>query len=187
MGVLLKKVYFNEITAGASNDLQRSTQLAHAMVCEWGMSDRVGNLAYGGKSQSEVFLGRDFSRGKDYSEQTAQIIDEEIRKIIDDCYQETYALIEKNKPLLDKLSARVLEKETLDEEEIRVICGLAPAVPEAAAVSNPVSGVAVSPQSPTSIDVSFEPPPAPPIAPVPSPFGNVSGSVPPAQPPHTLF
>jgi len=129
-GRIAEKIYFNEITAGASNDLQRATQLAHAMVCEWGMSERIGNLAYGSKSQSEVFLGRDFSRGKDYSEQTAQMIDEEIRSIVEGCYQETYATLEKNRNLLEKLAMRVLEKETLDEEEIRVICGLAPSVTE---------------------------------------------------------
>ncbi len=123
-GRIAEKVYFNEITAGASNDLQRATQLAHAMVCEWGMSERIGHLAYGSRTQSEVFLGRDISRAKEYSEQTAQMIDEEIREIVDGCYKETYALMDQNKPMLEKLSARVLEKETLDEDEIRLICGL---------------------------------------------------------------
>lgn len=147
-GRIAEKIYFNEITAGASNDLQRATQLAHAMVCEWGMSERIGNLAYGGKSQSEVFLGRDFGRGKDYSEKTAQTIDEEIRSIVEGCYQETYALLEKNRTLLNSLSARVLEKETLDEEEIRSICGLPPASKAAPSVD---TGRVIT-----------EPPPAPP-------------------------
>ena len=169
-GRIAEKIYFNEITAGASNDLQRATQLAHSMVCEWGMSDRIGNLAYGGKSQSEVFMGRDFGRGKDYSEQTAQMIDEEVRKFIDESYKETYALIEKNRTLLDKLSARVLEKETLDEEEIRVICGLAPAVPPKEPPAPPSAAASVEPVNP-SVEPKIqrsEPPPIPPITPAPS-------------------
>ncbi len=167
-GRIAEKIYFNEITAGASNDLQRATQLAHSMVCEWGMSERLGNLAYGGKSQSEVFLGRDFGRGKDYSEKTAQTVDEEIRSIVEGCYTETYALMEKNKPLLDKLSARVLEKETLDEDEIRLICGLPSLRPE----EPPVSGV-ISESAPPEHDNSFEikpktDGPVPPISSTPS-------------------
>lgn len=155
-GRIAEKITFNEITAGASNDLQRATQLAHAMVCEWGMSDRLGNLAYGGKSQSEVFLGRDLGRGKDYSEQTAQVIDEEIKRIVDECYNDSYALIEKNKTLLDKLSARVLEKETLDEEEIRTICFGAGIAPSPIAGSADSSGLVQptdlpAPQAPPSV------------------------------------
>ena len=176
-GRIAEKIYFNEITAGASNDLQRATQLAHAMVCEWGMSDRLGNLAYGSKSQSEVFMGRDFGRGKDYSEQTAQMIDEEIRNIVDGCYKETYALMEKNKPLLDKLSARVLEKETLDEDEIRLICGLPSLHPvepltdkNSSDSAPPFSNISSSAPStqPLSGNISSEPPPAPPFSPAPS-------------------
>ena len=142
------------------------------------MSERLGNLAYGGKSQSEVFLGRDFGRGKDYSEKTAQTIDEEIRSIVEGCYKETYTLMEKNKPLLDKLSARVLEKETLDEEEIRLICGLPslyPAEPlvdnnnrsdSAPSASNISSSMPLA--QPLNGNISTDPPPVPPFSPAPS-------------------
>ena len=122
-GRVAEEVYFNEITSGASDDLQRATQIAQTMVCELGMSDKMGHLTYG-KSNHQAFLGRDLMREKDYSEQTAVLIDEEVRRIIREAYEKTHQLITKNREKLNALSKELLEKEVLDEEEIKKIVGL---------------------------------------------------------------
>ncbi len=127
-GRVAEELYFNEITSGASDDLQRATQIAQTMVCELGMSVKLGNLTYG-KSQQQVFLGRDLMREKDYSEQTAVLIDEEVRSIVNESYQRAKNLLTQNRDKLKALSQELLEKEVLEEETIRRIVGLNPIVP----------------------------------------------------------
>ncbi len=122
-GRVAEEIYFNEITSGASDDLQRATSIAQTMVCELGMSAKLGNLTFG-KSQQQVFLGRDLMREKDYSEDTAVKIDEEVRAIINESYNRAKALITQNRQKLDALSKELLEKEVLEEETIRKIVGL---------------------------------------------------------------
>ena len=122
-GRVAEEIYFNEITSGASDDLQRATQLAQTMVCELGMSEKMGNLTYG-KRDHQAFLGRDLMREKDYSEQTAVLIDEEVRRIIREAYEKTRQIISDNRDKLNALSKELLEKEVLDEEEIKKIVGL---------------------------------------------------------------
>ena len=103
-GRAAEEIVYGEFTSGASNDLKRSTQLAHKMVCEWGMSD-LGPVTFGG--EDEVFLGRDFTKMRDFSDETASAVDREIHKICDGCYQEAKDLLTKNRHVLDALAQRL--------------------------------------------------------------------------------
>jgi cell division protease FtsH len=123
-GRVAEEIYFGEITSGASDDLQKATHYAQMMVCELGMSERLGNLTYGRKS-SHSFLGNDV-REVDYSDQTALIIDEEVSKIVHQGYDKAKELLTKNRDKLNLLSKEVLEKETLDEDQILQLLGLKP-------------------------------------------------------------
>ncbi|MGD0337435.1 MAG: ATP-dependent zinc metalloprotease FtsH [Bacteroidota bacterium] len=114
---------FNQLTTGAGNDIERSTQLARKMVCEWGMSERLGPLAYGAKEE-EIFLGREITRHKDYSESTAIAIDDEVKNIVSKCMNRAERILKENVDQLHRLSAALLEREILDGEEIdKIISG----------------------------------------------------------------
>ncbi|NJC88273.1 MAG: ATP-dependent metallopeptidase FtsH/Yme1/Tma family protein [Desulfuromonas sp.] len=117
-GRVAEELVFDSVTTGASNDLERATMIARKMVCEWGMSERLGPLAFGEK-EGEVFLGRDFGHMKNYSEATAVAIDEEIRRIVEESYRRTHDILEKNRESLVKVSEMLLERENLDGSEIR--------------------------------------------------------------------
>lgn len=114
--------YFGEITSGASDDLEKATHLSQAMVCELGMSKKLGHLTFG-KKDRQVFLGRDLMREKDYSESTAVLIDEEVRRIVDNCYVRAMELIKTNDAKLRRISAVLLEKEMIYAEEIKTLFG----------------------------------------------------------------
>ena len=122
-GRVAEELIFKQITTGAHNDLEIATGYAHRMVCEYGMSKRLGNLTFG-KKDREVFLGRDLMREKDYSETTAVAIDEEVRRIVDQCYSHAKTTLQANLDKLKRLSEKLLEKEVLDSEEVKVIIGL---------------------------------------------------------------
>lgn len=122
-GRVAEELIFKQITTGAHNDLEVATNYAQRMVCEYGMSKRLGHLTFGRKDH-EVFLGRDLMREKDYSESTAVAIDEEVRRIVDECYQRAKTTLEKNLDKLKKLSDRLLEKEVLLSEEVKELVGL---------------------------------------------------------------
>ena len=122
-GRVAEELIFKQITTGAHNDLEVATNYAQRMVCEYGMSKRLGHLTFGRKDH-EVFLGRDLMREKDYSESTAVAIDEEVRRIVDECYQRAKTVLEKNIDKLKKLSDRLLEKEVLASEEVKEVIGL---------------------------------------------------------------
>jgi cell division protease FtsH len=104
-------------TTGAGNDIERATTLARKMVCDFGMSDSLGPLTFG-KKEEQIFLGREISQHRDYSELTAQKIDEEVRRIVTDAYAKTSILIKENIEALHQLAAALLEKETLDGKQI---------------------------------------------------------------------
>ena len=104
------------ITTGASNDLEKVTQMARAMVTKYGMSEKLGNLAYG-KSQDHVFMGRDFGHQRDYSEEIAAEIDNEVQRIVNEQYELARTLLIDNRDMLDTISHKLLEMETLDEKE----------------------------------------------------------------------
>jgi cell division protease FtsH len=107
-------------TTGAREDIEQSTELARKMVCEWGMSEKMGPLAFGQKDE-QIFLGREFARHKDYSEKTAQDIDEEIKQIVDNSYDRARKILEENIDLLHSLADALLDREALDGNQIEKI------------------------------------------------------------------
>ena len=115
-GRLAEEIVFGDITAGASSDIQRATELARKMVVEWGMSEKLGFMSFG--QNNEVFIGRDYQVQNQYSEATAKIIDEEIKRIIDENYKRAKALLESKRDLLDSMSKLLLEEETIYGEEV---------------------------------------------------------------------
>jgi cell division protease FtsH len=119
-GRVAEEVIYGEITTGAHDDLEKATKLARRMVTEFGMSDRLGPMTFG-KRHEQVFLGRDFGHERDYGEQVASIIDEEVKRFIDEQYARVKALIEKYRPHMDAIVAVLLEKETLDRKEVDAI------------------------------------------------------------------
>jgi len=119
-GRAAEEISLGHLTTGAGNDLQRATDLARKMVCEWGMSDRLGPLTFG-KREEQIFLGKEFTKHKDYSEKTAEEIDEEIKKIVAERYEYAKRLLLENKTLLMNVAAALLEKETLGVAEIEAI------------------------------------------------------------------
>ncbi len=122
-GRVAEEIIFSDITTGATKDLEEVTRLARQMVCDYGMSVRLGQRTLG-RSQGPIFLGKDLVEEKDYSEETARLIDEEIKNIIDECYLRAKDLLVKNKDKLSKLAEALLEKEVLDVEETKRIIGL---------------------------------------------------------------
>ncbi len=119
-GRAAEKLIFNHLSTGASNDLERATMLARKMVCDWGMSDVLGPVTFANKHE-EVFLGREIAQPRDHSEQTAQIIDSEVRKILLDSYDKAESILKNHIELLHKTSKILLERETLESEELDMI------------------------------------------------------------------
>jgi cell division protease FtsH len=112
-----EEIIFKDITTGAQNDLEKSTKIARQMVCEFGMSDKIGPLTLGDK-QGTIFLGRDFSAHPDYSEQVAYEIDKEIRKLVDNAYEKAMGILTTHKDQLDLIAKNLIERETLNKEEL---------------------------------------------------------------------
>jgi len=119
-GRVSEKLVLNDISTGAQNDLERATQIVRQMIMEYGMSDSLGPITLGRK-QDQVFLGRDLGRDRDYSEEIAKAIDQEIRKTIDDCYQRAQDILEEDRSKLEKIARALLEKETLNSKEIKAL------------------------------------------------------------------
>ena len=117
-GRAAEEIVFGEITSGAQDDIERTTQMARRMVTEWGMSERLGPLTYGMK-QDEVFLARDMTRLRNYSEEVAGLIDEEVRKFVHMAYQRALDILTEHKDALDKVSEILMEKETLEGKELQ--------------------------------------------------------------------
>jgi cell division protease FtsH len=119
-GRVVEELVFGQITTGASNDIQMATDLAHKMVCEWGMSEKIGPLHFG-RNEEMVFLGRDFAEHKEYSEQTAVDIDAEVRRIVTENLERAKQVITGNLDKLNVLAEALLEYETLDGSEIDIL------------------------------------------------------------------
>ena len=119
-GRTAEELVFIDPTAGASNDIKQATDLARRMVMEWGMSDRLGPMKYG-EPQGEVFLGRDYTHQRDFSDEVASIIDEEVRLLITRAHDEARAILTFHREALDRLATALIERETLDEDEIREV------------------------------------------------------------------
>ncbi len=115
-GRAAEELVLGDISTGASNDIERATQIAKAMCTKYGMSEKIGTIMLG-SSQDEVFLGRDFTQEKSYSEETAGIIDEEIKKIIDNAYEQAKRILRENRDKLDQVAAVLIEREKITGEE----------------------------------------------------------------------
>jgi cell division protease FtsH len=111
---------FHDPTTGASNDIEKATQLARAMVMQYGMSDKVGAVRLG-EGEGEIFLGRDMGHKRDYSEQMAEVIDGEVRTFLETAHQEAYEILSENRDVLDRLVVELLDRETLDQKEVAEI------------------------------------------------------------------
>lgn len=122
-GRVAEKLKFDHLTTGAGNDLQQATALARKMVCDWGMSEKIGPMSFGGRDD-EVFIGRDFAKRRDYSEATAQEIDNEVKRVVLEAERKANELLSKNFENLELLAEKLLEKEILDGREIDEILGL---------------------------------------------------------------
>ena len=120
-GRIAEELQFNEITSGAKSDIEHATKFARSMVCEWGMSEKLGPLSFG-EEEGEVFLGREFNqRQRNFSEATAIEIDAEVRSIVTTQYQRAKALLVEQKPALDRIAEALLEHETLDGAEVTTL------------------------------------------------------------------
>ncbi|HPM78927.1 MAG TPA: ATP-dependent zinc metalloprotease FtsH [bacterium] len=117
-GRAAEQVALNTMTTGASNDLERTTKLARRMVCEYGMSDELGPVTFGHREET-VFLGRDISHSKEFSEKTAQEIDEEVRRIVNEAYAKAVNIVTDNREALDRIAEALLVYETIDGEELK--------------------------------------------------------------------
>jgi cell division protease FtsH len=115
-----EELVLNSQTTGAGNDIERSTEIARKMVCEWGMSEKLGPLTFG-KKEEEIFLGREFARHRDYSEETARLIDGEVRTIVAQGYEKAKEIVQTNMTTLHTLANTLLEKEVLDGNQIEAI------------------------------------------------------------------
>ena len=170
-GRIAEEIFLSEITTGAGNDIERATQLARRMVCEWGMSD-LGPATFG-KKEEAIFLGREFAQHQDYSEATAIEIDKEVRRILDKAYKAAHEIISNNKQSLDKIARKLLERETLEGWEVNEVLREDTGIdyikmkeyyPEEA----PGEKMTIAPGSGPSTDVQ-SPVPQPPPAPAPAP------------------
>lgn len=120
-GRVAEELVLGQKTTGAGNDIERATDIARRMVCEWGMSDVLGPLAYGQKEE-QIFLGRDISRSRDFSEQTAQTIDREVRDIVERNYKRAKTILADKVLILHEMARALLEYETIDGAEVDLIC-----------------------------------------------------------------
>jgi cell division protease FtsH len=120
-GRLAEEIEFDDVTTGASNDIERATMIARRMVTEWGMSDRVGPIRLSGPDMTSPFLGRDYTRKGDHSEEYAKLVDSEVKRIIDTAFERGRALLKKHKKKLDLVSQALLERETITGAELREI------------------------------------------------------------------
>ena len=119
-GRVSEEIVFNKVSSGAQDDLKKATQIARKMVCTWGMSKRLGPLTFG-RSEEHIFLGKELFQIKDFSEETARIIDEEIKNIILNCYEKAKTIITQYLNKLHKVAQALLEEETLDAEKFKLL------------------------------------------------------------------
>ncbi len=118
-GRIAEEIFLKQMTTGAGNDIERATELARKMVCEYGMSG-LGPLTYG-KKEEQIFLGRELSQHRDFSEETARQIDSEVRSLVDDAYKSAYSILDGRQDSMHRMATALLERETLDANDIRLI------------------------------------------------------------------
>jgi cell division protease FtsH len=134
-GRLAEEIFLNQMSTGAGNDIERATELARQMVCEYGMS-KLGPLTFG-KKEEQIFLGREISQHRDYSEDTAIKIDGEVRRLIQEAYDRAKGILESGNSIMHTMAAALLEREVLDANEIKLIVE---GKPLSARVNPPSSG-----------------------------------------------
>ena len=150
---------FGDVTTGAGDDLNRATEIARAMICEYGMSPKLGTLTLGRKDDM-VFIGRDLMKEKNYSERTAQMIDNEVKRIIEECHAKATSILKKNKKFLKIMAEALLEREILDSADVEAIMAgkkmgpkpapknpPAPSTPSGSATAESMPPVALKPQT----------------------------------------
>ena len=118
-GRVAEEIFLNQMSTGAGSDIETATDLARRMVCEYGMS-RLGPLTFG-KKEEQIFLGREIAQHRDFSEETARQIDQEVRRLIDEAYQSAHTIVQTNADAMHRLSAALLERETIDADEVRML------------------------------------------------------------------
>ena len=119
-GRIAEEIIFKDVTTGASQDIKHATKIARAMVTQYGMSDRIGMIDYG-TDDDEVFIGRDLAHTRSYGEGVATEIDEEVKRIIDECYQKAKEIILEYRDVLDSSSALLIEREKIGQEEFEAL------------------------------------------------------------------
>ncbi|MDR2363794.1 MAG: ATP-dependent zinc metalloprotease FtsH [Spirochaetaceae bacterium] len=124
-GWVAERLFYDETTTGTKQDLEQATDMARRMVCEWGMADEVGPITYG-QEEEPIFLGKEIARHKDYSEETAQNIDRAIKKILGAAQDSAEAILKSQKAELERLADALISRETLTDDEVRVLLGLPP-------------------------------------------------------------
>jgi len=118
-GRVAEEVFLNQMSTGAGNDIERATELARAMVCEYGMS-RLGPLTFG-KKEEQIFLGREIAQHRDFSEDTALQIDREVKRIVNEAYENARALLSNHRDTLEHVALALLEREVLDAIEVKLL------------------------------------------------------------------
>jgi cell division protease FtsH len=123
-GRIAEEITMDSLTTGAGNDLERATEMARQMVCEWGMSDEMGPLTFG-KKEEQIFLGREIAQHQDYSEDTALRIDQEVKRFVTSNYQRAHELLKAHKSKLEQIAEALLSREVLDADQVkRLAAGL---------------------------------------------------------------
>jgi cell division protease FtsH len=161
-GRLAEEITMNGMTTGAGNDLERSTEMARKMVCEWGMSDSMGPLTFG-KKEEQIFLGREIAQHQDYSEDTAVKIDQEIKRIVSDNYHKAKALLVQHKTALLQIADALLAREVLDADQVRRIAAGEP-------LDDPAPTATSAPDDPAKRAARERPSIVPPIPPLNKPL-----------------
>ena len=147
-GRVAEEIVFQQRTTGAANDIEKATQLARRMVCEWGMSENLGPLSFG-KREEQIFLGREIAQHRDYSEQTAVNIDQEVRRIVEDNYERCKGMLTHNVELLHGLAEALLEKETLESRDIEeMIAAIKPEILTAVPLAQSRPSSSSAPEAP---------------------------------------
>ena len=118
-GRVAEEIFLNQMSTGAGSDIESATDLARRMVCEYGMS-RLGPLTFG-KKEEQIFLGREIAQHRDFSEETARQIDLEVRRLIDEAYQSAHTIVESHADAMHRIAAALLERETIDAEEVKML------------------------------------------------------------------
>jgi cell division protease FtsH len=143
-GRVAEEIFLNQMSTGAGSDIETATDLARRMVCEYGMS-RLGPLTFG-KKEEQIFLGREIAQHRDFSEETARQIDLEVRRLIDDAYQSAYNILDTHKDAMHRMAAALLERETIDAEEVRMLIEGKELPPVRSSLASPSDGNNGTPQ-----------------------------------------